>query len=707
MRNLVGLGLLCLWTFPATAPAQEQRPDLVGVKAWRGTITATAKEVDGNVKVGGQSMKVSYSGSFSAEFLLDQFDDEPATWSGKLISSNLSVTSTMSVTAGNVKIETSTSTNGPVDAREGPEAKLTFHRERGWAVYVMRNGRRAKETQVTTLDDKVFTATNDRSVHALKNVRNFPYPKQGFDLEGSTELTPNESAGDFPIVWKYSAHLWPADRQMLTLEIEDSPAYAEWRPSTTRDAAAGVGLDVKATVVASDGKAPNEKVESFVWELVKTSREPGVAMNYPVGAKDDRFDLGLTTQGGFFVVSNDAQRVERPVQEALSDTVTVLPFDWGGWADLQVTAVLKGGRKLVGKVKGAPENGLRLPKRAANSYVADCWKKGKTGTGPDDCDFDDVPGVPSHKGDGLTLYEEYRGFYEKGAHKDGDPGTKDLFVLDTTKGRVDGGLAKFQTESKVVIHRLADDEMDAKDRVINRNRAKGPHLVAQHGILIRFLPKGDTGMYMACQPQGAVSPGGVQAILVPAAQVNGPPASDGSAYEDVSFAHEMLHAVGVRHHGDGDYGAYWKIDGARVLEFRLDDAETGLSGPGVPIEIQREDGVVITDKFIARRAAMSGETKGRKNSEGQEQLVGVEQGESSGDDTCLMRYDRNGAYVKKGQPNVRVIIQADRNPEPVGCRICKSRTGTGINAASPGPSRYGNAAPGRGECLLKIKISDF
>jgi hypothetical protein len=56
---------------------------------------------------------------------------------------------------------------------------------------------------------------------------------------------------------------------------------------------------------------------------------------------------------------------------------------------------------------------------------------------------------------------------------------------------------------------------------------------------------------------------------------------------------------------------------------------------------------------------------------------------------------------------VRVIIQTDRNPEPVGCHICKSRTGTGINAASPGPSRYGNAAPGRGECLLKIKISDF
>jgi hypothetical protein len=174
----------------------------------------------------------------------------------------------------------------------------------------------------------------------------------------------------------------------------------------------------------------------------------------------------------------------------------------------------------------------------------------------------------------------------------------------------------------------------------------------------------------------------------------------------VSFAHEMLHAVGVRHHGDGDYVAFWKIDGATVLEFHLNDEETGLSGPGVPIEIEREDGVVITGKFIDRRSQLEGEDKGFNRSEGQLQSVGLEQGQGSGDDTCVMRYDRNTAYMKKGHPNVRVLIQNDK-PEPVGCHICKSRTGTGINAANPGPSRFGNAAPGRGECMLKIKISDF
>jgi hypothetical protein len=164
----------------------------------------------------------------------------------------------------------------------------------------------------------------------------------------------------------------------------------------------------------------------------------------------------------------------------------------------------------------------------------------------------------------------------------------------------------------------------------------------------------------------------------------------------------LLHALGVRHHGDGDYDAYWKIEGDAVLEFRVDDDGETLSGQGTPIEILRADGSVATAAFIAHRTGLGGE-----KAKGQKQLVGVEQGESSGDDTCVMRYDRNGAYVKRGQPNARVVIQPDRNPEPVGYRICASRTGTGINAASPGPSRYGNAAPGRGNCKGSIKVSDL
>ena len=165
----------------------------------------------------------------------------------------------------------------------------------------------------------------------------------------------------------------------------------------------------------------------------------------------------------------------------------------------------------------------------------------------------------------------------------------------------------------------------------------------------------------------------------------------------VAMCHELLHALGVRHHGDGDYDVVWKVDGTAVKEFHVaEDGRTPV-GSGTPIRVLKQDGTDVTAKFVERHADGS-ETLG---------IVGVEQGESSGDDTCMMRYDRNSAYLTKSAPDARVLVQPDVNPESVGSKICTSRTGTGINAASPGPSRYGNAAPGRGACMEKIKVSDI
>ncbi len=376
----------------------------------------------------------------------------------------------------------------------------------------------------------------------VAEVKGQPLVGETNELAGTARIPVPKPAG-WQGAWDIALNVsWQLDAKVPPLELViTAPGYEGWRPSTTLDAAAGLPLEVNAAVVATDGKTVSNKVKSFIWELEKTSREPGVTMNYPLNAKDERFDLDLTTRGGMFVISPDAQRVDRPVSSGFSDTVWVLPFDWGGWADLKVTAIMEKGPPLVGKLKGSSEPGLRLPKRTADSKIAEVWKKSQSVTGPDDSDFDNIPAVPAHTGDGLTLYEEYRGFYEKGQHVEGNPEKKDLFVLDTTK-LVDGGVKKFEDESKILIHRLDKGEMDEQVHLINQNRKEGPHLVAQHGILIKF--HNDAGAYMAADPQGAASPGGVKAILVPHAPVTGPAAPDGTPYADVSFAHELMHALG-------------------------------------------------------------------------------------------------------------------------------------------------------------------
>ena len=61
---------------------------------------------------------------------------------------------------------------------------------------------------------------------------------------------------------------------------------------------------------------------------------------------------------------------------------------------------------MIGTLVSDPENGyIRLPRRAADSGIADAWKKTSGATGQ--ADTDDLDNEPV--GNGLSLHEEYRG----------------------------------------------------------------------------------------------------------------------------------------------------------------------------------------------------------------------------------------------------------------------------------------------------------
>jgi hypothetical protein len=64
----------------------------------------------------------------------------------------------------------------------------------------------------------------------------------------------------------------------------------------------------------------------------------------------------------------------------------------------------------------------------------------------------------------------------------------------------------------------------------------------------------------------------------------------------------------------------------------------------------------------------------------------------SGVINCIMRYDNRGRRV----PGQAV-------PEPIPNALCNSPTGDGYNA--PNGGGFGNAAPGRGNCIEQIRVS--
>ena len=363
-------------------------------------------------------------------------------------------------------------------------------------------------------------------------------------------------------------------------------------------------------------------------------------------------------------------------------SITILPFDWGGWSELRVTAVLEDGRRLVGKLRGSNEENARLPKRAANSFIADQWKTEKRAAGADNSDEDSIPAGDGAKGDGLTLYEEYRGFYEDGKHIEGDPARKDYFIRNRTGGLAIPGIALFQRLSKLAVHhKLGLLEFPAS-RVINGNRRQGPHIVDQHGVIILVDPD-LSGAYMAVGGPG--NPKMIRSIsLVNTA------ASEEPGYLASTVAHELFHAVNVWHHGERDEERVWKSSNGLTSEL-LGDADPRPTRIRVYNEPDRDVTDFYDDYFAGPPEKQH------------TMYIGRNRGQHSGVEDCVMRYDVSQAYESDSAVSVRYFISGEK----VGKGLCTSARGTGVNQEGRIPqSRYGPASEGRGNCAAQILVTD-
>ncbi|MCX6624400.1 MAG: hypothetical protein NTY38_25735 [Acidobacteria bacterium] len=514
-----------------------------------------------------------------------------------------------------------------------------------------------------------------------------PYPESGTALSGVVLRKTSLVVKSFPdlvdIEYRLTYSLVPDTPETLTLEIDNSKAYQAWRPGATTDGGPGDSLTVTANVVSSTGKPPLTPVGRFSWELIKTSKEKGVALNFPVNASDTRFDMDLDAQGKSFTLSDDKQRLEREVVEGFSDSIQVLPFDWGGWSELKVTAVLIDGRRLVGKLKGAGEENARLPKRAANSFIADQWKADHKVSGADRSDDESDPVGDGTPGDGLTLYEEYRGFYQAGQHIEGDPKKKDFFIRNVPEGATLRGIGRFQAISRLAVHSEFTEDEFPQSRIMNANRDQGPNVTDQHGVIIEVVEK-QTGFAQA--DGGPANPNKITKVKLMEDW-----ATLGDGYLATIVAHELLHCVNVWHHGDGDYEAYWRLNASDELV----EVRSGGAYEGTPIRVLTEAGLDVTERWKAiTRLQENGRIKLN---------VGVDQGEHSGHGFCIARYNNSQAYVSRADKSIRYKVAENH-----GISLCNSPAGTGVNDSDHNPqSRYGAADPKRGDCLHQILVNDL
>ena len=450
-------------------------------------------------------------------------------------------------------------------------------------------------------------------------------------------------------------------------EIIPPNEYASWVPKAGEDEQKpGNTLKVKARVHKKDDpKTTFYKKAKFKFQLVDVSKEKGVCLNWP-NKKDstDSFDLKIEPE------NNDSLKVAGDGQSAESamglneSTVTITAHDWAAYGKLKVTVVFDDGSGDTAHVLGdSSKQELVIPKDDNDNHIADFWEKHYPGGASDPKTDDDLTPIGNgDKGDGLSLFEEYRGFRVQGKHIRTSPIEKDLFVRDDDNL----GLGYFG-QSGLITHLIREEECPLEEGatnpwVINPNRGFATR-GQQH--LLKMWNETLPGLFGHGVGNGPGTPKTIKEVEIDVAAC----LARGHGELQSTIAHELAHGCNVRHHGSGNY----KV---KEVEFLMPDGTWSEYTSKEPLGVAAQGG----------------------------QESGVEQ--------CIMRYEGEAFYENpkgtvrwkksNGALQQGELYGSFENP---GTIFCEKPDGTGVNDSKrPGGSKAGNASVGI--CKKQFCVND-
>ncbi len=465
------------------------------------------------------------------------------------------------------------------------------------------------------------------------------------------------------------------------VELVPPKGLERWVPAGDLGDAEVAGNTVSVTARVKkrpDAKAAPQPAR-FQFELRGTSRAKGVCMNWPHAGGRDAPDLAFEPRRNAGLEVSEDRQTATSRTAALEQQVVVSSFDFGGFTRLKVTALFADGTRAIAHLEGdAQRFELQLPADLNSNHIADAVEHDPAWSAPgaaEDSDEDADPIGDGCRGDGLSRYEEYRGFVLGGRHTRTRPGRKDVFIFDEDGLRPDRGPF---LQSKLEVHLVNRDELAIEAgapniRVINPYREQGT--LGPQYVLYLHTPKGEAS---ADTEQMAVTnspadppyvPRDVQDVVVNTGRIT-------AADLPNTVAHELAHACHVLHHGE--------------QSITVDAIDQG----GKWVEQRDEKGRPVVGVVALPCSAFSGA------------------------EDCVMRYNVANYYWRPGDPRAVLLRKAGDGAgeairavpygkaEPPGATFCTSPAGTGVNRRDrPGGPKAGDAAPGRGNCARQFCVN--
>ena len=253
----------------------------------------------------------------------------------------------------------------------------------------------------------------------------------------------------------------PEDETEVTVTVDE--AFDTWKPEANLKAPEkpGNALTFKVEVHKKGQPGVARKAKLLV-SLPKVSKNQGICGNWPKEASPEeglRFWADdCPKEQGLLFNNRTTLESDAPLEKA---TFRVRSFDYGAWGTLKVTAKSEEGKDLKVTLRGKDTGELDLPLDEDRNRIADAWERSTAYGKARTWDEDTVAGQDA-KGDGITLYDEYRGIVApegKGGREFRrlSPNHKEIFLLDPSQEFM---TAKWELLTRIKAIRLDDSMVD-------------------------------------------------------------------------------------------------------------------------------------------------------------------------------------------------------------------------------------------------------
>jgi hypothetical protein len=517
------------------------------------------------------------------------------------------------------------------------------------------------------------------------------------DLSGTETTVRNvENMGTFTrtITWHLVSSL---DVELIVTPVGDSngvqKSYADWLPQPGKDETTkGSLMKIELKLQSKSGKPLKYKAQSFELKLSNTSREPGITINFPVNPAAKQLpDLRFIPLP--IAESNDEdQYITVSCKNGTTGEAIVASYDGGGATTLTAEATLSGGLHIKGHLVSGEEE-IQIPKRIPGTMIATSWRT-THGNLEESIDNETSPGN-SNNGDGLTVYEEYRGVISEGKFKRLDPQQKEVGI-DVIKDELPffaEGIKWFEKATgltAVIFHEDLDEI--GLDRRLNKN-ALTDHDYDQYALRLykSIIPGRDKNNKIDLNEIGSAGkayggpgiPAKVNAVVINnaalvdalqdwtrfATRVHAPMPFTIEQFVARITAHELGHGVNCWHHG---------------LSKEVPDYTSPVNDPNL-VRIYSYDFTPIYDRPYSINGP---EKKGNQE---------------SGDIFCIMAYYPYCKWAYSENNDNKDYYMVPIIPISIG-KMCNSTGGKGFNKKDAVGNNHYFGDANKGNCLSQIKL---